>query len=212
MIFCLPHVFFFHLIRSIHPSIYPSIYFAIESIPTDIAVAISTMSLPSSRYADSAVIRLEPKYGAIICVPCGNGYPLNSIHHHLRRPPHSLPKMIRDRCLAGLNEPAFAVDWIALGVPDDDLTPIEGIKVRDGYACKHCLFRSCSDQIMRRHMRMNHQSEYSFRKVYLQCWNPTSADRYWITNLPEKLNVDENCEADNGETNACMILIVLYSL
>ena len=140
----------------LHPSIHPSI--AIASI--HFGMASSTDSSGSSSI--SVPIRLEPKYGAIVCISCGNGYPLSAIDRHLRRVPHGLPKTIRDRCLAGLDKSAFAVDWIALRVPDDDLTSIEGIKVREGYACKHCIFRSCSGQIMRWHMRMNHPSENVF--------------------------------------------------
>lgn len=111
---------------------------------------------------DSALIRLEPKYGAIICVPCGNGYPLNAIHIHLARTPHYCCKKRRDGWLADLELSAVATDWASLAIPEDGTTPIDGIKVRDGYACKHCTFRTCSDQRIRRHMVTRHPAAQAF--------------------------------------------------
>jgi len=135
-----------------------------------------------SQASDNAArpVRAEPKYGAIICVPCGNGYPLNAIHLHLRRTPHHVRKPRRVEWLMGLEPPTFAVDWTDLKTPDDGIIPIQGVKVRAGYACKHCTFRTCSQKNIRRHIAATHPSVNAFERVHLQCWNSTNADRYWI--------------------------------
>jgi len=170
--------------------------------------AIISSSGVSHEFGDDArPLSAELQYGAIICISCGNGYPLSAIDQHLKRTPHFVCKPLRIKWLKDLEPPTFAATWTDLKTPEDGTIPIEGVKVRAGYACKHCTFRTCSERTIRRHMVAMHPSMTVFKRVHLQCWNRTNADRYWIVNSIHQTNDGPASELTIDESQAGMILI-----
>ena len=121
------------------------------------------------------LLRCEPGYGAIICLTWNNAFPKTSIIHHLRRSHHILADLYRP-ILESFQHEALAEDWLNLSRPADGSTPIEGLKIRPGYACMGCGFRITSDHVIKGHSKCGRQ----VHQVLLQCWNLQDDAVYWI--------------------------------
>ena len=161
---------------------------------------------------DARPLRAELQFGAIICISCGNRYPLSAIDQHLKRTPHFVCKLLRVKWLKELESLTFAATWTDLKTPEDGTIPIEGVKVRPGYACKHCTFRTCSEYTIRCHMVATHPSMTVFERVYLQCWNRNNAEQYWIVNSIDRTNDGIGSEATGHQTQTGIIFIFIYRM
>ncbi len=69
----------------------------------------------------------------------------------------------------------MAEDWENLHHPSDGSAPIEGLKIRTGYACSVCGHRTTSHQIAKEHLKCG-----GLHQVHLQCWNVSGAPKFWI--------------------------------
>src|SRR5208282_557668 len=80
------------------------------------------------------LLRCEPQYGALICLTCNNGFPRDRIVRHLNAR-HGLTIDLYRPALRPFEHEALAEGWGDLLRPSDESAPIEGLKVRPGYAC-----------------------------------------------------------------------------
>src|SRR5208282_3455008 len=80
------------------------------------------------------------------------------------------------RILRPFEREALAEDWKNLRRPSDESAPIEGLKIRTGYACTGCGHRTISPYIAKGHWKCGGQ----VRRVHLQCWNSQGTPAYWI--------------------------------
>ncbi|KAF6808394.1 hypothetical protein CPLU01_15675, partial [Colletotrichum plurivorum] len=127
----------------------------------------------------------------LICRPCG--YALKPfgvrISRHLAEK-HDVPKPQR-RGLSAL------VKSLGLGDPNDvaprpdGLPPHEALAVTRGHACRHCGYRTASDDLVCRHLSKAHgikdsrkrdgwQRDHIHSGVLLQSWSQNGARGYWI--------------------------------
>src|SRR5947207_4237711 len=111
------------------------------------------------------LVRAEPEYGALVCLTCNNGFPRKRIVRHLNGR-HGFKIDIYGPILNTFKREAVAEDWENLCRPSDELAPIEGLKIRTGYACSVCGHKTTSDRIAREHLKCG-----ELRRVHLQCWN-----------------------------------------
>jgi len=123
---------------------------------------------------DAPLLRCEPEYGAIICLQCNNGFPRDPIARHLCER-HRISNSLYDPILRSLRSETLARDWENLRRPLDGSAPIEGLKVRGGYACLRCGQKTVNEQIARTHLKCG-----QLHRVHLQCWNARGASTYWI--------------------------------
>jgi Orsellinic acid/F9775 biosynthesis cluster protein D len=127
------------------------------------------------------LLRCEPKYGALVCLTCNNGFPRKRISLHLSRGHHFSVNIYRPM-LEPFEQETLAEDWENLRRPSDELSPIEGLKSRTGYVCRGCGRRTVSMEIARQHFKCGQVDQ-----VHLQRWNSQGAPAYWIvTPLPSK--------------------------
>ena len=126
------------------------------------------------------LIRCEPQYGAIVCLTCNNAFPKTSIARHLRDTHHFRIDLYRPilESIHKQHGKTLADDWskLKLSRPIDGSAPIEGLKIRPGYACTGCEHRTTGDYVVRGHSNCAR----AFRRVDLQCWNMNGAPAYWI--------------------------------
>ena len=103
-------------------------------------------------------LQCEPEYGALVCLTRNNGFP-------------------RSRIVRDLNvRHSLTID---LYRPSDESAPIEGLKMRPGYACIGCGHKTTSEEIARGHLKCG-----QVRRAHLQCWNTSGDGAYWIVTPP----------------------------
>ena len=135
-------------------------------------------SLSSLLVEKRSVLRFEPKYGALVCLECHNGFPRRSIVRHLRS--HGLMHNDSQPILKPFEHELVAEEWENLDRPIDELPPIEELQIRLGYVCSKCNHRTISKEIARGHLKCGGQ----VRRVHLQCWNVCGAAALWIVIPP----------------------------
>lgn len=135
------------------------------------------MPEPGPVLQERPLLRSEPRYGALVCLQCNNGFPRGPILiRHLRRQ-HRLKADVYRPALRPFEHEPLAEDWNHLGRPPDESAPIEGLEMRRGFACIRCNHLTTSEDVIRGHLKCG---EGQIRRVHLQCWNPSGADKYWI--------------------------------
>ncbi|KAK1973192.1 hypothetical protein LZ30DRAFT_775993 [Colletotrichum cereale] len=127
----------------------------------------------------------------LICRPCG--YALKPFGERVSRhlaEKHKVPKLQRRRLSA-------LVKSLRLGDPNDvaprpdGLPPHKALTVTRGYACRHCSYRTASDNLVCRHLSKVHgikdlrkgegwQRDQTYSGVLLQSWSQNGARGYWI--------------------------------
>ena len=127
------------------------------------------------------LLRCEAEYGVIVCLTCNNAFPKKPIIHHLRHSHHILANLYRS-ILESFRHETLAENWSNLSSRRfiDESAPIEGLKIRLGYACMRCGFRTTSDHVIKGHSKCRRR----VRRADLQCWNPSDDDVYWIMITP----------------------------
>ena len=115
---------------------------------------------------DGPLLRCEPEYDAIICFKCNNDFLNSQIITHLNK--HHITHKLYGPILATFPREMLANDWENLGRPSNGSAPIEGLKVRSGYACIGCDILTTSEELSRTHLKSCGQID----RVHLQCWNP----------------------------------------
>jgi len=129
------------------------------------------------------LLRVEPQYGAFVCLTCENGHPRRHIVRHLRA---HFKLEVYGPVLESFKHVPLALDWNDLRHPPDGLPPIQGLKVRRGHLCLGCDHRTTSDLIAQRHLGCRK----GLQRVHLQCWNPSGGNKYWIVDLPQPITID----------------------
>ncbi|KAK1579886.1 uncharacterized protein LY79DRAFT_693509, partial [Colletotrichum navitas] len=127
----------------------------------------------------------------LICRPCG--YALKAFREHVSRhlaKKHDVPKPERHRLSA-------LVKSLRLGDPNNiaprpnSLPPHGTLLVTCGHACRHCSYRTASDDLVCRHLSKVHgirdsrkaegwQRDQIHSSVLLQSWSQNGARGYWI--------------------------------
>lgn len=122
------------------------------------------------------LLRCERQYGALICLTCNNGFPLNSVRDHLSGC-HHFPKKLYEPVVQSFEHETLAKNWKDLPHPVNGIAPIEGLKISPGFTCTGCGCLSISHQIVRGHSKCGGE----IRQVDLQRWNPGphGAPSYW---------------------------------
>lgn len=122
------------------------------------------------------LLRYERPYGALICLTCNNGFPLNPIREHLSQR-HHFPKKLYEPVVKSFEHEVLAKGWNDLPRPANGTAPIEGLKTTPGFNCTGCGHFSISDQFARGHSKCGGE----IRRVGLQRWNPSphGAPAYW---------------------------------
>ena len=132
----------------------------------------------------SPLLRVEPRYGAFVCLTCENGFPQKHIVRHLRT---HFKVDVYGPVLKSFEYVSLALDWKDLRLPPDGLPPVEGLKVRRGHLCLGCDHRTTSGLIAKRHFGCRK----GLQRVQLQCWNPSGGPKYWIVTIPSE-NITDN--------------------
>ena len=153
------------------------------------------------------LLRCEPGYGAIICLTCNNAFPKTPIIHHLRRSHHILADLYRP-ILECFEHETLAKDWSNLSRPIDGSAPIEGLKIRTGYGCMECGFRTTSDHVIKGHSKCGRR----VHRVHLQCWNSQGAPAYWIVTSPAQDSIIANGSqvgSFHSRSKPCFVIYLL---
>ena len=146
---------------------------------------------PERVFNTRPLLRVEPRYGAFVCLTCENGFPRKHIVRHLRS---HFKLDVYGPILKLFEHVPLALDWNDLSRPPDELPPVEGLKVRRGHLCLGCDHRTTSDLIAQRHLRCRK----GLRRVHLQCWNPSGGRKYWIVIIPSETIIDNISTAEMG--------------
>ena len=139
---------------------------------------------------DAPLLRCEPEYGAIVCLKCHNGFPLNPIVKHLTSK-HRIFNDIYGPVLQSLPREKLAADWEKLIRPANGSALIEGLQVRSGYVCTACNCLTISDETAREHRKCGGQ----VNRVQLQCWNSGHDSGFWIVSEPTSSVRDSSISA-----------------
>ncbi|KAK2005687.1 hypothetical protein LZ32DRAFT_545546 [Colletotrichum eremochloae] len=163
------------------------------SLPTSSQRVVTPHSVTDKQRQRLEALRLhlnEPE-PVLICRPCG--YALKPFGERVSRhlaEKHDMPKQQR-RGLSAL------VKSLRLGDPNDvarrpdGLPPHEALTVTRGHACRHCSYRTTSDDLVCRHLSKAHgikdsrkadgwQRDHIHDGILLQSWSQNGARGYWI--------------------------------
>jgi len=128
------------------------------------------------------LIRYESKWRALICLLCRHALPKKSMERHLWDR-HELPAAERRAVVSAFVDHPAIESKEEFPVPPDGSEPVVGLRVSDGYQCRHCrAFSSKNRTAVERHGRARHpelrDGGTAADVVSLQQWFPTHPVAY----------------------------------
>jgi hypothetical protein len=149
------------------------------------------------------LLRCEPKYGAVICLTCHNGYPLKPLSRHLQDHHHILKKDYGP-IIQSLEREIHSQDWADLSYPINGSTLIEGLQFQNGYLCTGCGHRTINDQIAQKHKKCG----AAVNRVLLQCWNTNGATEYWVATRLTQVTADR----ETGSSHSFILMLFVFDV
>ena len=148
-------------------------------------------------------IRYAGRWKALICRKCQHAVPRISLDRHLTTQ-HRMGISERRAVLSAFVDLPALQTIEDFPVPDNDGEPIVGLKVSDGYLCRHCgLMVSKTTARVKTHARAEHPEhedhEVPWKSVSLQQWFPTRKVVYWTVRVPQSLSGLPTLEATSWE-------------
>lgn len=113
----------------------------------------------------------------------------SQVTHHLHHK-HRIPLAIRKSLTTYIRQQPVPFKEPASARPRPDGSPVDSqLQLHEGHACRLCLYRTVSRDLIRRHLSQEHlqQQRTSDRRannlyndVFLQPWTQSAARKYWI--------------------------------
>jgi len=129
---------------------------------------ISIMRSAGLKVIDRAALAGNAAYDLLVCSTCGCAISPASAADHVKGHgiPLSLPQ--RKELADKLQDMTIAGKTSDIPVQPFDLSPIDGLLVRDGFRCMACEFATLSAEVIRKHASASHPSQETIAPAKLQ--------------------------------------------